>query len=73
MMAPRDVKPRVAGFPGLPPWLDNFAIRAFAKKYSVSYEQAQRQLKYTGTRRKKRVSHTPGKNVSVIAPTGKSG
>ena len=72
MMAPRDVKPRVAGFPGLPPWLDQFKVRAYMEKRGISEEHAKLCLKQKGNRWKKRVSHTPGKNVSVIAPTGKS-
>lgn len=47
MMAPRDIKPVVSGFPGLPKWLDDPYIKRQAKEWGVTYEEALARIKRT--------------------------
>ncbi|KKK97205.1 hypothetical protein LCGC14_2655080 [marine sediment metagenome] len=44
-MNPRDVTPKVHGFPGLPPWLDLPLIKRIAKDYGVTEEEAREHLR----------------------------
>ena len=44
-MTPRDVKPIVSGFPGLPKWLDLPHIKRVAKEYNITESEAREHLR----------------------------
>ena len=44
-MSPRDVTPKVCGFPGLPAWMDLPLIKRTAKDYGVTEEEAREHLR----------------------------
>ncbi len=44
-MSPRDIKPIVCGFPGLPKWLDRPLVKRTAEKYGITEEAAREHLR----------------------------
>lgn len=44
-MNPRDITPKVCGFPGLPKWLDLPLIKRTAERYSITEEEAREHLR----------------------------